>query len=135
MDERDRLRDLSQRLLRLHKILLDRERRAYEWDHGAIPSATLLRLLLQDEHFAWLRVLSGLIAQIDEAVDVEEAIGPEGAQRAFDEAYRLLRSGGDGEFQDLYRLALQASPEVVMAHADVTRVLPPPPAPPASDRT
>lgn len=130
MDERDRLRDLSRRLLRLHKILLDRERRAYERQHGTIPSATLLRLLLQDEHFAWLRVLSGLIAQIDEAVDVEEAIGPEGAQRAFDEAYRLLRSGGDGEFQGRYRLALQASPEVVMAHADVSRVLPPPPAPP-----
>jgi len=28
--DRDRLRDLSARLLRLHGILLDRERRAYE---------------------------------------------------------------------------------------------------------
>jgi hypothetical protein len=131
VDERERLRDLSRRLLRLHKILLDRERRAYEQRHGAIPSGALLRLLLDDAEFAWLRVLSALIAQIDAAVDDGEPIAHEGAQRAFDEAYRLLRSGGDGEFQERYRLALQASPDVVMAHADVSRVLPPPPATPS----
>ena len=124
MDERERLRDLSRRLLRLHKILLDREREAYEQRHGAIPSGALFRLVLDDEAFAWLRTLSALIAQIDTAVDADEPIGREDAERAFRETYRLLKSGSEGYFQDRYRVALQDSPDVVMAHADVSRVLP-----------
>jgi len=127
VDEHERLRDLSGRLLRLHKILLERERHAYEQRHGAVPAGALLRLVLDDEQFAWLRTLSALIAQIDAAVDADEPIAHEHAQRAFREAHRLLKSGGDGDFQGRYRAALQESPDVVMAHADVSRVLPPPP--------
>jgi len=132
--ERKRLRDLSTRLLRLHKILLDRERRAYEGLHGRTPSGALLRLLLEDEQFAWLRVLSALIAQIDAAVETDEPIAHADAERAFAEAYRLLRSGSDGPFQERYRLALQESADVVMVHAHVSRVLPPPSTPDGPDR-
>ncbi len=124
MDERERLRELSRRLLRLHKILLEHEREAYEQRHGAIPAGALLGLVLDDEAFAWLRSLSALIAQIDDVVDADEPVGHEHAQRAFREAHRLLKSGDGGDFQDRYRVALQDSPDVVMAHADVSRVLP-----------
>jgi hypothetical protein len=122
--DRDRLRDLSARLLRLHRVLLDRERRAYEDRHGAIPSRELLHLALHDEQFAWLRSLSTMIAHIDEIVDADEPIVPEGVQNVLREAYRLIRSGDRGAFQDKYRVALQESPDVVMAHAEVSRVLP-----------
>ena len=122
--DRDRLRDLSARLLRLHRVLLDRERRAYEDRHGAIPSRELLHLALHDEQFAWLRSLSTMIAHIDEVVDADELILPEGVQNVFREAYRLIKSGDRGAFQDKYRVALQDSPDVVMAHAEVSRVLP-----------
>lgn len=118
-----RLRDLSTRLVRLHKVLLDRERRAYEQRHGPIPSGELLRLVLFDEQFSWLRVLSAMIAEIDAIVDAEE-LEHENVQNVFREAYRLLKSGGAGDFQDKYHVALQESPDVVMAHADVSRILP-----------
>lgn len=126
MDHRQRLRDVSPRLLRLHRLLLDRERHAYEAMHGAIPGGAMLRLVLHDDHFAWLRSLSTLIAQIDSAVDGDEPITQDHAQRAFGELHRLLKSGVSGDFQDRYRAALQESPDVVMAHADVSRVLPAP---------
>ena len=122
--DRARLRDLSTRLIRLHKVLLDRERHAYEQRHGSIPSGELLRLVLHDEQFSWLRVLSAMIAEIDAIVDAEEPLEHENAQNVFREAYRLLKSGGAGAFQDKYHVALQESPDVVMAHADVSRVLP-----------
>jgi len=122
--DRDRLRDLSARLLRLHRVLLDRERRAYEDRHGAIPSRELLHLALHDEQFAWLRSLSTMIAHIDEIVDADEPIVLEGVQNVFREVYRLIKSGDRGAFQDKYRVALQDSPDVVMAHAEVSRVLP-----------
>jgi len=121
--DRERLRDLSTRLVRLHRLLLDRERGLYEDRHGAIPSGELFGLVLNDEQFAWLRSLSMLIAQIDEVVDADEAIAPETMRSAFREAHRLLKSGEPGEFRDRYHAALQDSPDIVMAHADVSRVL------------
>jgi hypothetical protein len=121
--DRDRLRDLSARLLRLHGILLDRERRSYEDRHGAVASRELLHLLLHDEHFSWLRSLSSMIAKIDEVVDADEPLPPQSLQSAFREAHRLLKSGTGGDFQDKYHLALQDSPDVIMAHAAVRRVL------------
>jgi hypothetical protein len=122
-DDRGRLRELSTRLMRLHRLLLDRERGLYEDRHGAIPSRELFGLVLNDEQFAWLRTLSTLIAQIDEVVDADEAVVPETVQSAFREARRLLKSGDPGEFRDKYHAALQDSPDVVMAHAEVSRVL------------
>jgi hypothetical protein len=121
--DRDRLRDLSARLLRLHGILLDRERRSYEDRHGAVASRELLHLLLHDEHFSWLRSLSSMIAKIDEVVDADEPLPPQSLQSAFREAHRLLKSGTGGDFQDKYHLALQDSADVIMAHAAVSRVL------------
>lgn len=121
--ERERLRDLSARVVRLHKALLDRERRVHEDRHGPIPPAELFRLVLHDEQFAWLRSLSTLIARIDEMVDADDPISKEHEQAAFAEAYRLLKSGGSHGFSDKYRDALQESPDVVIAHAEVSRVL------------
>ena len=120
---RARLKDLSQRLLRLHGLLLDRERQAYERRHGALPSRALLQLLLHDEEFAWLRSLSGLVAHIDELVSAPEPPPGELVERVFAEATRLLKSGEQSPFHDKYRDALQDSPEVVMAHAEVSKLL------------
>jgi hypothetical protein len=117
------MRVLSSRLLRLHGVLLDRERRAYEERHGSIASRELLHLLLHDARFSWLRSLSSMIAKIDEVVDADEPLPPESLQSAFREAHRLLKSGTGGDFQDKYHLALQDSPDVIMAHAAVSRVL------------
>lgn len=121
--ERARLRDLSERLRRLHALLLERERRAYEARHGAVGARELLNLLLHDAAFAWLRSLSTMMAQIDAAVDDADAITPDDTQRALRATYRLLKSGESGDFQDRYRDALQDSPDVVMAHASVSEVL------------
>ena len=121
--ERERLRDLSGRVLHLHKLLLDRERRVYEARHGRIAPGTLFQLLLHDEQFVWLRSLSGMIAEIDALVDGDADIDADDVDRVFREAHRLLKSGASGEFHEKYHAALQDSPEVVMAHAEVSRLL------------
>jgi len=121
--DRDRMRALSSRLLRLHGVLLDRERRAYEDRHGSVASRELLHLLLHDQQFSWLRSLSSMIAKIDEVIDADEPLPPQSVQSAFREAHRLLKSGAGGDFQEKYHLALQDSPDVIMAHAAVSRGL------------
>ena len=79
---------------------------------------------MTDPLFAWLRSLSTMIAQIDATVDADDPITEETCAGMLQGAYRLLKSGGSGDFQLKYHDALQDSPDVVMAHAEVSRVLP-----------
>ena len=120
-----KLRDLNIRIIRLHKVLMDRQHRAYERDYGPVMPAQLLQLLLTSEHFAWLRPLSGLMARIDEALDDDSETSRTTVEGLFREVHGLLRSGRQGAFETRYRDALQESPDVVLAHADVVRALPP----------
>lgn len=123
----DDLRSLSARLLALHAALLDFERRAWEATHLPTSPAQLLRLLLEDSRFAWLRPLSGIIARIDEALDPRAAAAHPGetadAQSLVASAERLLRSSADPTFHAKYVEVLQRSPEAVMAHAAVVKIL------------
>ncbi len=124
MDQpRDRLRELAPKLVRLHSLLLERERATYEARHGRVGSRELLNLLLHDEHFAWLRALSTLMARIDDFVDTDEPVTAADAERLLDETHQLLKSGDSGTFHEKYRDALQESPDVIMVHAGITAVL------------
>src|SRR5258708_19379826 len=73
-----RLTDLRNALLALHKTLLDSESATYDRDVARIQSkGELLRLVLDDPWFAWLHELSELVVMIDEALDAKEP--PNGA--------------------------------------------------------
>src|ERR1700754_4409118 len=70
---RDRLKNIRNGMLRLHKYLMDSERAAYERDVARIhTTGQYLDLVLNDPWFAWLRELSGLIVAIDETLDRKE---------------------------------------------------------------
>src|SRR6476661_7288856 len=69
-ETRENLKNLRQGLLRLHKTLLDLERRDYERARGRIGNSyEFLQLVLKDPWFDWLHRLSELIVQIDETLD------------------------------------------------------------------
>jgi hypothetical protein len=123
-ERRARLRDLGGRLLGLHAVLLAVERRAWEAMHGPTDAVALLRLVIDHEHFAWLRALSAMIARIDDALDADPATIAVDVERFVREVHGLLRSAGDGAFERRYRDVLQQSPEAIMAHAEVMKALP-----------
>src|SRR4026209_177255 len=69
-ETRENLKVLRLGLLRLHKLLLDLERRDYERARGRIGNSyEFLQLVLKDPWFDWLHRLSEMIVQIDEALD------------------------------------------------------------------
>lgn len=122
-----KMRAIRAALLYLHKTLLERERAAYEREHGKIGSSyEYLNLVMQDQSFAWLRLLSELIVQIDEALDGRETPS-EATANALIQQSRLLLTPNEGgsEFQKKYFASVQESPEVVLAHAEFARVLGP----------
>src|SRR3954468_18456060 len=120
-DFRGQLTGLRHGLLRLHKTLLDWERGIYERDHGRQSGGDLLKLLLDDPHFAWLRPMSQTIVRIDELLDADEPLTESEITELLTTANELT-SAGDGAGQR-YQEALQGSPEVVVAHRDVRAAL------------
>ena len=65
--------ELRNALLQLHKALLDAQRVRYERENGRVESrGELLDLVLRDASFEWLRVLSALIARLDELAAAED---------------------------------------------------------------
>lgn len=119
-----RLRALRTHLLALHKVLLDTERERYELDHGRIdgPHAAL-QLVMRDPFFQWLHPLLAMIVQVDERIADKAPITANAAEVFLDQARDLLQRNGDPAFTVEYHRALQESPDVVVAHAAVVKVL------------
>jgi hypothetical protein len=108
--------------------LLDLERRDYERARGRIGNSyEFLQLVLKDPWFDWLHRLSELIVQIDESLDtrdVEHVMTDEDAKALIERAKSLLAPSETGtQFQKNYFLALQQSPDVVLLHSEVMRLL------------
>jgi catechol 2,3-dioxygenase len=122
---RERLRELRAKLLQLHKVLLDDARASYEMDRGRVPSnASLLQLVINDPWFAWLHSLSELVVRIDETIDTDSPATDADAAALINEVEKLLTASENGEgFHRRYYDALQRQPAVVLAHADVRRVI------------
>ncbi|HKY44889.1 MAG TPA: hypothetical protein VJM50_17485 [Pyrinomonadaceae bacterium] len=125
---RESLKILRQGLLRLHKLLLDLERRDYERARGRIGNSyEFLQLVLKDPWFDWLHRLSELIVQIDETLDThdpEKLATEEDAAALIERSKTLLAPAETGsEFQKNYFLALQQSPDVVLLHSEIMRLL------------
>jgi hypothetical protein len=121
----DRLRQTRNGLLDLHKALVDSERVTYEKTIGSIPSPNhFLKLLMQDPWFAWLHPLSQLIVAMDEALDEKEPLTNAGGEALLQQARSLLVVSDQGEgFPMHYFEALQRDPDVVLAHAEVAKIL------------
>lgn len=125
---RESLKILRQGLLRLHKLLLDLERRDYERARGPIGNSyEFLQLVLKDPWFDWLHRLSELIVQIDESLDTHDSDAPAteaDAVALLERTKTLLAPSETGtEFQKNYFLALQQSPDVVLLHSEIMRLL------------
>jgi hypothetical protein len=115
---------LRHALLRLHKTLLDAQRVRYEREHGRVESrGELLDLVLRDASFEWLRVLSALIARLDELADDKEKRKAEEVQAVIDRLRTLVRFEGNPGFTGPYREIIEAVPDALVAHAKLSRLL------------
>lgn len=118
------LRDLRNKLLHLHKVLLETERITYEQVRGRVLSGELLQLVMEHEQFAWLHRISKLVVQIDEMLCADEPISLDDAQNLIADARKLLMPSEVGNaFETKYYNALQHEPAAVLAHADVSKLL------------
>jgi hypothetical protein len=115
------LKAVRNNLLKLHKTLLEHEKANYEAVNGQIAgTGVYLKLVLDDPQFAWLRVLSGLIVEIDEAFDADEPVADELVLIFADQIREMLMKGdAENEFARKYTLALENSHSAVVQHSGI----------------
>ena len=123
---RERLGEVRQTLLVLHKALLDSERTSYEIVHGPIASpAAFLQLLINDSWFAWLRPITTLVVQIDETLAAKK---PPATSRDFErlvnDTRALLSPSRDANgFWQRYSGVMQRDPGVAIVHEEIEKKL------------
>ena len=122
-----RLAELRHALLNLHKTLVDSERETYEKTVGLIQSRNqFLQLLTRDPWFAWLQPFSQLIVVMDEALEAKEPLTMATVEALIKQTRGLLVASETGEgFSGHYFVALQRDPDVVLAHAEVSKLINP----------
>lgn len=122
---RQRLTELREALLALHKVLLESERASYETTFGKITSPyQFLQLLTNDPWFAWLAPVTQRITALDEMLDAKEPLTVVGVDALVTHTRTLLvaTQGGEG-FSRHYDEAMQRSPDVVFAHVAVAKLI------------
>lgn len=118
VETKAKLKNLSKALLRLHKTLLDAERRQYEIINGKVQSTgEMLRLVLDDAHFAWLRILSGQIVLIDEFLASKQPTIETDGKSLIEQTARLLNFDDKNDnFGDKFQMALQNDSNSVISY-------------------
>jgi hypothetical protein len=114
-------RALRGALLVLHKALLDAQRIQAERIGGRMSAAETLQAAAEDLRFDWLRSLSELVGDLDEALSA----GDTDQVQAIVVRARALLAPPDAStsFGARYLEALQSEPAVVFAHRDVVTEL------------
>jgi hypothetical protein len=124
-DAKTALNELTKALRDLHRSLVEIVRHEYEKEWGPVNDAgQLLQLLTRHPQFDWLHQLSEFIVDVDELLDQETVSEPE-MRAIFTQAKNLITpsSSDSKEFSQRYVTLLQHDPALVMAHANVRRLL------------
>jgi hypothetical protein len=120
---RQKLVALREALLRIHKSLLDMERRAYEKEHGSVNAGELFRLVVDDPQFSWLHNISEFVVRIDESLAGKEGVTDNDSHVAISLARKIFAPSETGDaFQKKYFDAIQSDPAVVIEHAELARL-------------
>ena len=123
---RQRLTELREAMLPLHKTLLEFERVGYEATFGKIQTPfQFLKLVMNDPWFTWLAPMTQLITMMDEMLDAKkEPLTVAGVEAVAERVKTLLvaTEGGEG-FSRHYDEALQRDPDVILAHAAVAKLI------------
>ncbi|MBD2325414.1 hypothetical protein [Alkalinema sp. FACHB-956] len=119
---RQQLKAVRNLMLKLHKALLDSEKAVYEQTNGRIANnMEFFKLVLEHEHFAWLRVMSKYIVEIDEAMAAKEPVEIDVLAALLDKATAMLQPNPMGDLlSQRYYAAIERDPVISKMHVEAT---------------
>ncbi|MBI3805339.1 MAG: hypothetical protein HY282_16440 [Nitrospirae bacterium] len=114
---RQRMLEVNQALRALHKLLIRTVQSEYEREHGPIAGpGALLRLLMEDPFFSWLRPMSKVMVEMDELLEEEAPLEPIRMAGLRERIEGMIAS-------ERYLAFLQSSPDVVISHTTLRNAL------------
>ena len=126
-EARQALNDLARSLRSVHRALVDIVKSDYEKEWGPVSEGgQLLQLLTRHPQFDWLHQLSELMVDIDELLDDTSVDVTGDTMSAVFRQTRSLLSATEpvpSDFAKRYVALLQDHPHLVMAHANLQRLL------------
>lgn len=124
MNNSEKLKNARNLLLKLHKVMLDREREIYEGIHGVLKPTQFLNVLLEDMDFDWLRKFSMLIVEIDEMFAAKDGIPAEMIDANLAKVEELIELRVHDEFfKAKYQFSLQTVPEAAALHSEIKTIV------------
>lgn len=123
-DYQNQLRAVSQAMARIHKMMFESEISDLELKAGQSFSATSkLQMLINAPELAWLRVLSQLMASVDEVYFQKEQIKEEQINQLLGAVSDLLINFKNTEFAGHYRRMMTSLPDLMVQHAHLRTAL------------
>jgi hypothetical protein len=119
---RGHVEELAAGLRDLHRALLEEQRLEHERSHGSVGGGQLLQLVAHDPSFAWLRVLSEFMADLDALLDEADEPSELEAGALRQELEQVFSAATSERFWDRCLPLLQVPP-VAMAYARVRAAL------------
>lgn len=116
---RGALREVSKRLLPLHRALIDVAKEDYAFAVAPVKPAQLLQLLTDDPFFAWLRPVTSLIVDIDEMARTDFEAADVAA--IADRLDHLFGAKAEGAFSAQYIPMLQRSVDIAIGHVELRK--------------
>ena len=124
MNDSEKLKNARNLLLKLHKVMLDREREIYEGINGPLKPTQFLNVLLEDKDFDWLRKFSMLIVEIDEMFAAKDGTPAEMVDANLAKVEELIEMREHDEFfKAKYQLSLQSVPEALVLHSEIKSIV------------
>ena len=120
MENREKLKNARNILVKLHKSMLDFEREIYEGIHGKQSATDFIGILLEDEDWAWLRKFSMLIVEIDEMFAQKQGHLDETVEANLGKIKELIEMRESDEyFRAKYLFAIQKDPDSAGLHSQM----------------
>jgi hypothetical protein len=119
---------VAKALRELHRVLAERARRDLEAERGTvIEPGAWLSTLVSDTRYAWLRLLSELIVDLDVFLEADPAPAEDDVSAIRAEIERLLAPstvpGIESEFAQRYWAYVHDEPHVAIAHGAIRQAL------------
>jgi len=118
------LKESRLKLLRLHKLLIERERENFENLNGKISSGHYLNLLVNNSNFEWLRKFSTLIVEIDEMLDLDDGYTTNMIDKHLSQMRDLLDAETiDENFNQKFKNVLQVNSEIADKRKEILELI------------
>lgn len=119
---RAELRPVRRAFFRLHKALIDAERRGFETRRGDHSNAEFLQALINHPELGWIQPMTRLLVRVDEVLADRGPLARQAARELILEIRDMVEPS-DAPAAAAYERLRERDPDVLLAHVELTSAI------------